>query len=176
MYAIVLIYGTLAVHAFASSAILFENKIPPISTDTKFTEISIAMSGKNAQKLIVKGHDVGIRALFEKFSDQVVWDNKAKFVAIKNNGKELVIPFSENFKPNSNQITLPDGWAYFKDGRTYLRFPYFAYLFDRYAEFKSGSEEDLWKQKLSFLNIDYIDTNDSTPKDQTIHSSLLIKS
>jgi len=172
-YAFVLALVICSAQAHAAP-ILFKDKIS-LSRGTKTTELNIGTSDKLLVTIKAPGHDVGVRAFFETFTDEVSWDNKAKIASIKNNGKELVIPVSGNYTPKENEVVLPDGWAYFKDGKIYLKFPYFAYVFDRYAEFDSSSEEYQWKEKLAFLGIEYVDSNDSTAKDGIIHTSVHIK-
>lgn len=160
--------------AYASRVpVLFQDKI--LLVDDVKTEISIALGNKSLSKIVITGQDVGVKEFFKSFTDEVTWDNKSKKVIVKNKGKELIIPFAGKVTAKNNQVIFPKGWSYLKNGRTYLKFSYLAYIFDRYGDFETGSEEYQWKEKLSFLNIEYIDTNNSSPKDHMIHSFVMIK-
>ncbi|SDS51731.1 Copper amine oxidase N-terminal domain-containing protein [Paenibacillaceae bacterium GAS479] len=159
--------------ADAAKSILFQDKILTV-TKVK-TEIYISKGERISPKLIVPGQDISVRAFFGKFTDEVSWNSTEKVAIVKKNGKELVIPMVSNLAISKNQVAMPEGWTYFKNGTAYLKFPYLAYVFDRYAEYESDSEEFQWKEKLSFLDIQYIDTNNSAPKDKMIHSSVVIK-
>ncbi|MUG45215.1 stalk domain-containing protein [Paenibacillus woosongensis] len=172
VFALTLVFSSIQAYA-SSSPVLFQDKI--LVVDNVKTEISLALGDKISSEIVVTGQDVGVRDFFKLFTDEVAWDNQNKEVIVKNKGKQLVISLSGKVTTQDNQIILPDGWAYLEDGKAYLKFPYLAYLFDRYGEFESDSEEYQWKEMLSFLNIEYIDTNNSSPKDRMVHSFVMIK-
>ncbi|GEM_PF-3108350 len=139
------------------------------------TEIGFGDGKKDLGMITIPGQDVGVRAFFEKFTEGVSWDQKTKVAIVKNKGKKLVIPFSGKVAAQPNQVVLPEGWAYLKNGKAFLKYPFFAYLFDRYEHYERGSEEEQWQFRLGFLNIQYIDTINSTPKDNLVHSGVRIK-
>ncbi|OWA37085.1 hypothetical protein B9G55_03150 [Saccharibacillus sp. O16] len=160
----------------AESPVLFQEQAQGFFVPGELkTEIGFAYGKKSLGKITVFGQDVSVRDFFEKFTEGVSWDQKNKVAIVKNKGKQLIIPFSGKVTAQANQVVLPDGWAYLKDGKAFLKYPYFAYVFDRYGEYKPGSEEVQWKQRLGFLNIEDIDTINSSPKDKMVHSFIKIK-
>lgn len=160
----------------AESPVLFQEQAQGLFVpgDIK-TEIGFGYGEKDLGTITIPGQDVGVRTFFEKFTEGVSWDQKNKVAIVKNKGKKLIIPFSGKATAQANQVVLPDGWAYLKNGKAFLKYPFFAYVFDRYGDYKPGSEEKQWQQRLGFLNIEYIDTINSTPKDDFVHSGVRIK-
>lgn len=169
-----LLSGSLAYKANAES-ILFQDKLPPTITATKFTELTINKNDKNIFEHTFSGQDIPVKDLFGKIVEKITWDNKNKVAIIESNGKSLVLGQSGQYVAKNNQLVLPRGWSYLKDGRTFIHLPYLAYVFNRYGNYTQNSEEIKWQKNLEFLNIEYIDTNDSSPKDQTVHSFINIK-
>lgn len=139
------------------------------------TQIEFGYGKKDLSAITIPGQDVGVRTFFEKFTEGVSWDPKNKVAIVKNKGKKLIIPFAGKVAAQANQVVLPDGWAYLKNGKAFLKYPFFAYVFDRYGEYKSGSEETQWQQRLGFLNIQYIDTIGYSSKDNIFHTGVTIK-
>ncbi|OWA37087.1 hypothetical protein B9G55_03160 [Saccharibacillus sp. O16] len=162
----------------AESPVLFQDQAQEqrffVPGDIK-TQIEFGYGKKDLGTITIPGQDVGVRAFFEKFTEGVSWDQKNKVAIVKNKGKTLIIPFSGKVAAQANQVVLPDGWAYLKDGKAFLKYPFFAYVFDRYGEYKSGSEEKQWQQRLGFLNIEYIDTIGYSSKDNIFHTGVTIK-
>jgi len=78
--------------------------------------------------------------------------------------------YNKGYAASEHQVVLPSEWVRLLNGRVMIHFPYLAYIFDRYAKHKDGSEAAIWKERLRFLGISYIDTNDSSSKDNIIHS------
>jgi len=115
------------------------------------------------------GIHVPVRELFGG-ATEITWDNNTKTSYIKRNGVQLVVSQDTKYKLTKNQVAWPKEWTSFDKGKMYIKFPYLAYIFDRYADFSAGSEESEWKERLEFLGIEYIDNNDSTAKDNTVHS------
>lgn len=132
--------------------------------------ITLRYNGNTQKEFFVEGPYVSARTLFEHTTDQITWEHNSKVAVIEKNGKQLVIAQDKEYKPSANQIVLPSSWSTLVNGRTMIKFPYLAYIFDRYLEHDDHSEAALWKEKLDFLEISYIDNNDSTAKDGTIHS------
>jgi len=135
---------------------------------TEFIGITIQNNGITKPEFLTKGQYIPVRELF--LPSSIRWDHERKAAIIENDGKQLVISMNDNFIATEDQILWPRGWAILKDGKTMVKFPYLAFIFDRYAKHGDSSEAALWKKKLSFLGISYIDNNDSSAKDKTLHS------
>lgn len=130
--------------------------------------ITIRHHGITQPEFIARGPYIPVREIFP--SSTINWDHEAKVATVENDGKQLVITCNENFMASDDQIVWPSEWAVLQDGRMTVLFPYLAFIFDRHADHKDNSEAASWKEKLSFLGISYIDNNDSSAKDQTLHS------
>ncbi|MNJ36862.1 hypothetical protein D3C77_316670 [compost metagenome] len=149
----------------------FQERIVSIyPTNNEATEVIVRQGTKEASTFTVKGNDVAVRDIFASNVDKITWDHQAKIAKISNNGQELVFALSASYPEQDNEVVVPSGWFKFEDGRVFINLLYLSYIFDRYAEFNADSEEFAWKNKLKFLDIEFIDTINSTPKDRMVHS------
>ncbi|GBF73794.1 hypothetical protein PA598K_02115 [Paenibacillus sp. 598K] len=136
--------------------------------------LTVRYDEKTQPELEFTGVHVPIRELFGG-TTQITWDNNTKTSYIERNGIQLVVSQDTKYKLTKNQVPWPKEWTSFDNGRMLIKFPYLAYIFDRYADFSADSEESEWRERLAFLGIDYIDNNDSTAKDRTMHSFINYK-
>lgn len=125
---------------------------------------------KTEPEVFLRAIHVPVRALFAKVDADISWGHTSKVATIKKNGKRLVITQNKNYALSEDEVLWPREWAIVEDGMTKISFPYLAYIFDRYAKHSEGSEASKWKETLSFLGIEYMDNNDSSAKDKTLHS------
>lgn len=137
--------------------------------------LTIRYKLKTEPEVLFKGIHVPVRALFAKIDADINWDNTSKVAAIKKNGKRLVITQSKNYALSEDEVLWPREWAILEDGMTKISLPYLAYIFDRYVKHSEGSEASKWKETLSFLGIEYMDNNNSSPKDKTLHSFVVFE-
>ena len=101
---------------------------------------------------------IPVKDLFANHVQAITWDNVRKIILVKNQGSELVLNFSgKEFKVSNNQVVLPTEWIKLENGRAGINCFVLAYIFDRNADSLKDKEREAWKDKLSFLNIDWTD-------------------
>lgn len=125
----------------------------------------------------INGTFLPLRELFESDMEEIAWDNQRKVAIVRQGKKELVLNFSEQeWQAAENQIVLPKEWIRFEDGITKISAPFLAYVFDRYAgsDQTRHKEADEWREKLSFLGIQYINGINSSAKDGALHFFMIM--
>lgn len=109
---------------------------------------------------IAEGYWMPARMALAPGVDVIYWDNTNKIAKFVSEGKALVFNFSDkSYLEGEYDYQLPENVAKFENGTIYIDSDWFGNVFDRYAEFSTvdRSEFDIWREKLSFLNIKYID-------------------
>ncbi|WP_172254574.1 stalk domain-containing protein [Saccharibacillus deserti] len=102
---------------------------------------------------------VPLRDVFGASADAIKWDNKRKIATVENDGKKLVLNFSdEDLYAKEGEVIVPRTWITMQNGNTMIDVYVIAYILNRYGDSFKDTEREQWNKRLDFLGIEYAES------------------
>ncbi|ANF95792.1 stalk domain-containing protein [Paenibacillus bovis] len=159
---ILLAISTLAVSwnhpaAAAASSDPFVQKAKSVYAGT-LTRSSLLITGPSAKEKVYSTIYIPVKDIFKGYADQITWDSKRKIAIVKKGDSEMILNFSDqSISSSDHQIVLPESWVKMQNGAASINALVLSYVFDRYGESYNDLQREQWKEKLYFLDIQYVD-------------------
>jgi SHS2 domain-containing protein len=150
---LLLLTGTFVSDAAIEGETLLDRAKNASSPERPYTSLKIGQ-GNTLEEFTCEGAYIPIRDLFASRVSEIRWDNKSKIAEVVNDGKSLVLNFSnQEIESTDTKIVLPKEWIRMSQGKTEIHAAVLAYIFNIYADRFPDEERDEWREKLSFLGI-----------------------
>lgn len=109
-----------------------------------------------------KSKFVPLKDLFRYTSSKIQWDNKKKIATVANQGKKLILNFSNDpVTPKEGEVVATRTWIKMQDGQTMIDLYVLTYILHRYGNVNvdgklyEDTEREEWNKKLNSLGIKY---------------------
>ncbi|OWA37712.1 hypothetical protein B9G55_06600 [Saccharibacillus sp. O16] len=105
---------------------------------------------------------VPVKDLFRYTSSTVQWDNSRKVATVANQGKKLLLNYSNKpLTPGEGEVVAPRTWITMQNGQAMIDVYVLTYILHRYGNVNvdgkryEDKEREEWNKKLNFLGILY---------------------